>query len=232
MLNVLHAATSTLGKSLLDFIFPRCCPVCDAIIRTDKPVCGQCAASLITTASAFEPPARCIPHVDSVSVLLPYSESCRAVIHALKYHGNPTIGDWLGRHMAGKTLRLLQIPDDMIVVPVPLHPNRLKERGYNQSERIANGFTQVSGHRIDTNLLVRTRATSTQTKLGEDERRENVRNVFHYVADKPLERCPVILIDDVLTTGSTISECARVLKENGAGHITVCVAATPGVGED
>lgn len=173
-----------------------------------------------------------LPSVDAVSVLLPYSESCRAVIHALKYHGNPDVGDWLGWFMAMKTILSPGLPDDAAIIPVPLHPKRLRERGYNQSERIARGFAGASGHRVETGLLVRTRATATQTKLGEDERRENVRNVFRYAAEQPLDGQPVIIVDDVLTTGSTISECARTLKEHGAGHVMACVAATPGIGED
>ncbi len=134
--------------------------------------------------------------------------------------------------MGRKAVQKFNLPENALLVPVPLHPSRLRERGYNQSERLAMGFASFTGHKINENILIRTRETHTQTTLDSENRSINVSGAFRYTGNHSLMGRPVIIIDDVMTTGSTISECSLALREGGAGTVTVSVAATPKIGED
>ncbi len=144
----------------------------------------------------------------------------------------PSIGLFLGNLMGKKAVRHGSHPQNTLIIPVPLHPLKLKERGYNQSELLACGFASFTGHTIDETIIERIRNTATQTALDGELRTLNVQGAFRYSGSESLKGCPVIIIDDVMTTGSTISECARALKEGGAGKITFCIAATPEPGTE
>ena len=218
--------------SLVDFLFPPACPVCGGTFSEGDVVCPDCKNAITDSSYHYNPSPRSIKNVKNISVLLPYDTHCRSLIHSLKYHGMPSAGLFLGELMGRKVVRHFSPPEDTLLVPVPLHLSRLRERGYNQSERLAKGFASFIGFEIGDHILERTRPTGTQTALDGEKRISNVRNAFLYSGEKSLSGRSVILIDDVMTTGSTISECARALKEGGAGSITVCVAATPEVGED
>ncbi|MFC1651308.1 ComF family protein [Candidatus Latescibacterota bacterium] len=108
----------------------------------------------------------------------------------------------------------------------------MNERGYNQSERIAEGFSAFSGYEIRTDLLKRNKETRTQTALDHNSRALNVSGAFGFSGGKSLSGKQILLIDDVLTTGSTVFECAKALKVGGAGEIIVCVVATPDAGSN
>ncbi len=112
-------------------------------------------------------------------------------------------------------------------VPVPLHKSRLRERTYNQSSYICRGIGEALNIQPIEKCLKRTRYTRTQTKLSIDEREENVRNAFelNQKFSGLIRGKNIILVDDVITTGSTILECARVLKNIGCGEITICSVA-------
>ncbi len=145
----------------------------------------------------------------------------QTLIHELKYQNKRSIGILLGE-VIGQLIK--NDPDFSaadILVPVPLHKIRLRERGYNQSELIAKGVSNATGIKVIKNLLVRTRNTETQTKLNLEERKENVKDAFFvngkyksFVIDKK-----VIIVDDVITTGSTINECAKALAQAGASKV-------------
>ena len=213
--------------AILDFIFPPSCPVCGRSHDTDRPICPDCHESIRDRACRYGSSDRILPDIDHVSVLLPYDETCRSLVHALKYHGMKSLGPLLGGLMAGKILDSAAVPRDAAIVPVPLHPVKLRERGYNQSERLAAGFADRTGGNVVTGLISRIRYTGTQTALGPDDRAQNVSNAFGFSGANRLSGRPAVIIDDVLTTGSTLAACARALKTGGAGTITVSVIATP-----
>jgi ComF family protein len=196
-------------------------------VDADTVLCTACHDILAAEALGFTPTERAIDGASVISVLLPYHERCRAVVHALKYHGIPSLGPVMGRLMAVKTLRYTSIPQSAVVVPVPLHPDRFRERGYNQSEKLAGGFSAYSGLPVDTGLLKRPRYTQTQTRLSPAERAANVADAFIYTGEHTLDGREAVIIDDVLTTGSTIAACVRALKDGGAGRIVISVLATP-----
>ena len=218
--------------SLVDFVFPPACLICGRTFSEGNLICHDCKHALTINSYRYDPSPRNIKNVKNISVLLPYDNRCRTLIHALKYHGVQSTGLLLGELMGRKAVQQFSPPEDTFLVPVPLHPSRLRERGYNQSERLAQGFSSFTGHSIVENILTRTRETETQTALTPEQRIKNVTGTFQYTGRCALSGRPVILIDDVMTTGSTLSECARALKEGGAGMIFVSVAATPDVGNE
>ncbi|GAB4375543.1 MAG: hypothetical protein Kow0042_21070 [Calditrichia bacterium] len=114
-----------------------------------------------------------------------------------------------------------------LIIPVPLHPVREKERGYNQSYHIARGLFSQSGLPIHQNLLRRIRHTRSQTELNREERRNNVDQAFQVVHDPEIKGKTIALIDDVVTTGATLNECARVLKLAGARRVLGFTLSTP-----
>ena len=230
-----YPAVREVFHSLLDFLYPPACPVCGGSFAASEIICHNCTEAITECAYNYISHQRDLKHVERISILLPYNPQCRKIVHALKYNGMHSVGLVLGELMAKNTLKeysFTKPSENPCLVPVPLHPSKLNDRGYNQSERLAEGFTLFTGFEICDNVLCRIKQTGTQTALDPEQRMQNVRNAFRYTGKKSLSGRPVILIDDVMTTGSTISECATALKEGGCGDITVCVVATPEVGMD
>lgn len=219
-------------RAIGDFLYPPVCLLCGGRYTGNIPLCISCMADMTTAASGHTSLEKHLDDGSRVLVLLPYDRNCRAIVHAFKYHGLPSLADFAGNLMARTMLPALGGFSRAVLVPVPLHPEKLRARGYNQSSRIAGGFAAVSGQTIREDLIGRAIFTGTQTALSAGERHENVRGAFHFTGEKPLAGEPVILIDDVMTTGATLSECARTLRDGGAGEIVVCVVATPDHGDD
>jgi len=113
--------------------------------------------------------------------------------------------------------------EEILIIPVPLHPRRLRWRGFNQSELIAEHFAKNLNLEINKNNLIRTRYKTAQVKLNKKARVENIKNCFAWQGEKISKK--IILIDDITTTGSTLDECAKVLKENGAVEVWGLVVA-------
>jgi ComF family protein len=149
----------------------------------------------------------------------------RKAIHDLKYGSQLYLRHLVGRWLADalEDPRLSDRRFDAIV-PVPLHPARKRERGFNQAELLANEVHQLSGIPLR-DLLQRIRYTTTQTQFDRNERMENLKGAFRLRRGSNVQGCRVLLIDDVLTTGSTLSECAFVLKTAGAASVRAATAA-------
>lgn len=112
-----------------------------------------------------------------------------------------------------------------LIVPVPLHPKRLRWRGFNQSLLLARQVSRLYGVSVDPFVLYRARETAPQTLLAEDERRKNVRGAFAVFPEKSLKKQKVLLVDDVYTSGATVNECSRALVQGGAAEVTVLTLA-------
>ncbi|MFC1489933.1 ComF family protein [Candidatus Latescibacterota bacterium] len=228
----ISSAFSEAAHSVIDFFFPPACPVCEGAFSAQEIICGNCIKTVSEYSGNYSPTKRTLENVDEISILLPYNSVCRKMIHALKYEGMHSTGLVLGKLMARKTLEYFTMEDNPYLVPVPLHTVKMNERGYNQSERIAEGFSAFSGYEIRTDILTRNKETPTQTALDPKSRAINVSGAFGFSGGETLAGKQILLIDDVLTTGSTVSECAKALKSGGAGKIIVCVVATPDIGND
>lgn len=157
-----------------------------------------------------------------------YGGKLRQVVLRLKFAGDERLGVRLGELLAPIWDALPQVGEfgSPLIVPVPLHPSRRRERGFNQSELLAAGLVRARGKQkgraaleVDRVCLRRKRATPPQTGLSVAARRENLRGAFEVVKPEAVRGHAIVLVDDVMTTGATLSACARALKRAGAARV-------------
>ncbi len=157
-----------------------------------------------------------------------YTGNLRQVVLRLKYAGDERLGARLGELLASPWDALPQVGefDSPLIVPVPLHPSRRRERGFNQSDLLAAGLVRALGRqsggaapKVAKACLRRKRATPPQTGLSVAARRENLRGAFEVVKPREVRGRVIVLVDDVMTTGATLSACARALKRVGAAQV-------------
>jgi competence protein ComFC len=224
---------NNLFAGMIDLLYPPRCLLCGAL--GENSLCHGCLDTLITPVplpyclrcGQIKPGAECHKCVDFEASLI----RCRAVgvydgdladiIHQLKYRDRPMLAQPLASIMADFLVVRAEIMNDLhfdAIVPVPLHKSRERSRGYNQSERIARHLSQSLNLLLDTKVLQRTRSTNSQVGKLRAERLSNLESAFR--ADPA--RCTgktFLLIDDVLTTGSTLNECAKALLAAGANKV-------------
>lgn len=224
-------------KNIQDWLFPGNCRLCSARTPAGQPLCAGCAAALPRITSACP---RCAAplaaasttacgtcqqqrlHFDATQALFHYQPPVDRLIQHLKYHRQLSLARVLGRLLT-EHLRTGTIPWPDMLVPVPLHRTRLRERGYNQSLELARVIAQQLGLPLATRAVRRVRATSSQTTLTSGERRRNVRNAFHTMVNFSGKR--VAIIDDVMTSGHTVNALAKCLRRAGAIGVVVWVVA-------
>lgn len=217
--------------SLIGLLYPSVCASCGAsLFKWEKLVCTRCRSLLPKTGYEFHednPMARLfygrVP-LKAVTACYFFSKEGKVqhLIHELKYKGNGDAGIFLGQEL-GKTIREAPLFQGLdYLIPVPLHPKREKQRGYNQSMMIAQGINEATGITIGDKFLVRTVNTATQTHKTKEERWENVKDIFALRHPERLEGKYVLLVDDVLTTGATMEACA--LKLSVVPEITISCA--------
>jgi len=149
------------------------------------------------------------------------------MIHNIKYHDQPRLGEELGRRMADE-IPIDELGKIDIITAIPLNSLRNRERGYNQSEWICKGLAKVWNVPYQFDLLKRVKYTETQTDLSADDRKQNMENAF--ISTNKIDGLSIAIIDDVITTGATLSACAVELKNCGASKITGVSCCTPQFG--
>lgn len=156
-----------------------------------------------------------------------YDGVLRDLIHLLKYQRVHPVAPLLARYLIEATAPL-SLSESLLVVPVPLFKTKLRDRGFNQAEEIARAFVdrcKSRGIQLETSSLVRTRETASQTGLTRHQRRANMRGAFSVNRPERIARREILIVDDVMTTGTTASECARVLLRSGARQVFVATVA-------
>ncbi|UCV07290.1 ComF family protein [Dechloromonas denitrificans] len=194
------------------------CPACTADLPAPPSACCPQCAEQTTYGERCGACLKDPPHFDQTLAAFHYDFPVNRIIQALKYGHQLAVAKWLGYQLAA-----LIKPGEQLIVPLPLHPERLRERGFNQSMEIARGVGKQLNLPVDHCSLFRNRPTPRQADLPLKERRKNVRGAFECTADMTGKN--ILLIDDVMTSGATLNECARVLKLHGAAHVTAVVAA-------
>jgi ComF family protein len=164
-----------------------------------------------------------------VFILYEFNDSVRSLIHALKYRNKTLPGQILGEMLGNRISAASFVPS--IIVPVPLHSARRRERGYNQSEVIARAVGHVLGCQVHKSVLARVRATPSQTQLGAGERQSNVCGAFRVCKPEAIQGKKVLLVDDVITTGATVDACAQAMMDAGAKEVVACAVAHPQMDE-
>lgn len=208
----------------LDFFFPRYCLMCNRPLEPDeKTICLDCNIGLPRTSLWFTPKDNHLAKrfygkvvVDKVaSYVYYYSHSHTAdIVYAFKYHNEPYTAVSMGRFM-GLEIGMTDFFNDIdCLIPVPLNKKRLRQRGYNQSERLAHGISKVTGIEVVNKAIIRKVYTVSQTQMDAYERQDNMDNVFALTkhADK-IKGKHCLLIDDVITTGAITAACARTLLQ-------------------
>ena len=164
---------------------------------------------------------------DAAMALLKFKKgtSVQNLLHQLKYRGKTELGELLGKMIGEKLLASGQFKGVDIVIPVPLHPRKLSQRGYNQSQYIAIGIAQILGCKVDDKILLKVKETASQTNKGRLSRNENMQDVFQVIEAFELADKHVLLIDDIITTGATIEACGVELWKAGIGNLSIAAVA-------
>jgi ComF family protein len=220
--NTLIKFIRSLNSSFWSLFFPRLCLCCEQGLPPDDEeyICFTCRVNLPYTNFHLLPEntvtdrlAGRIPLVFGAAYFF-YRPDSRAqqVINALKYYNRPEIGTELGQAYGMDLLEVAQLQDADYIVPVPLHPKRMHQRGYNQAEKFGAGLAEKLPAQLLVDGLVRRSFEESQTKKGLEDRIKNVENAFG-VGKHDLSNLHIILVDDILTTGATLESCADALLE-------------------
>lgn len=233
-------------RHILDFILPTSCSYCNSPVKDSSipyfcsscwadftliqgPVCPRCgrpfeSPEALSHSSGHECSAcRLSPPLFDQALSIGYFEgSLREAIHQFKYRPCRSLGGPLGQWMA-ENIRLLSGID--IVMPVPLHTKRLRQRGFNQALLLAHRMSETHRLPFSCDNLLRVRPTRPQVELTGEERIKNVAGAFALQTPDAVSEKKVLLIDDVFTTGATMNECADVLKSAGAAQVTALTLA-------
>lgn len=225
---------STYWYDFVDLLFPRCCEACErALIGSETIICTNCRVTLprmesdsaikMTLASKFVG----YREIKGVFAYLAFTKKGKVqnLLHALKYKKQLEVGILLGKMMAQEAIVLGTFPQADLIVSVPLHKNRLRERGYNQSDAFAQGLSEVTGIAWSGETLRRTRYTKSQTGKSKTARRENVQGIFEVAQKEQVVGKSILLVDDVLTTGATLEACTEALIQAGCSTVYIMTIA-------
>lgn len=223
--------------ALVHLFFPRRCVVCETCLQQGEEVlCVRCNIDMPRTGYHLHSDNAVerlffgkVPLQRATSYLYYHKGSrYRRLLHLLKYGGRRDIGEAMGRFVAAELCACRFFDGMDVIVPVPLHPRKLKRRGYNQSEWIARGVASVTGLPVDTAALVRRVFTDSQTRKSAYERWENMAGVFELLRAEQFAGKHVLLVDDVLTTGATVTACADAFAGVEGVRISVLTLAVAG----
>ena len=219
-------------RSFVDLLLPARCAACSTPLGHERPFCEPCWQSVTPIGAACP---RCAepgwqelcpecrrqpPPFAGVSPVFLYGGQLAVALLRFKYARAGHLARSLGALLVPELRRLREAQPGILIVPVPLHPRRLRQRGYNQSALLARA---ACGEGPALRALARVRPTAPQAGLDREQRRLNLRGAFR--ADPRVRGCPVLLVDDVLTTGATAAACSEALLEAGATSVRALVLA-------
>lgn len=209
-------------KYLIQLIYPNTCICCnDHLVKSENFICTLCLLELPAT-NFHNMPNNDLEkvfwgrvNIERAIAMFFYKKGGKTakILQALKYHNTPELAQFLGKHYGTFLKEFISENKIDAVVAIPLHKNKLKTRGYNQSERLAHGLAETLAIQDLSSHLIRTKFTETQTKKSRLERSENVNKVFEITDPELFVNKHVLLIDDVITTGATIDSCANEILQ-------------------
>ena len=220
--------------NIFDFFLPRICPCCKSGLPvSEECICSKCFRKIkiaenellkIEYERDFKPKGY-ISDFTSAFVFEKDKE-LQTLVHELKYNKRFLNGVFLGKQIAGLRKGLIEDWNIDLIIPIPLHRLKLAERGYNQAYYISKGLSKKLNTSLRSKIIKRKKFTQTQTKLTRKEREENLTGAFKLSGkSKILDKKNVLIVDDVITTGATTNECAKVLLSAGAKKVYAASAA-------
>lgn len=220
-------------SDFINLCYPKLCAAChNTLGKNENSICIACIINLPKTNYHLdtENPLNKIfwgrVQIEMVASYYFFNKGNKVqkLLHELKYKGNKNVGEKIGILYGYELLNSPILNSADFIIPVPLHPKKLKKRGYNQSEWFANGLSQSMNIPIATDVLYRNVDSATQTKKSRFNRWENVAEIFSVNEGNELNNKHVLLVDDVITTGATIEACAKVLKAKNIKVSVVTIA--------
>lgn len=211
-------------EKLLNLIYIQPCYFCKSS-KEDKLLCSKCYSKIRFLPAGI---VRTIAGVDIYSATI-YDGIIKTLVKDLKYYKKKKLAIIQAQIMF-EYWQQLNIKDEFVILPVPIHPHRLKERKYNHMDLVANEFSKLTGFDVNKNFLLRIKDTEKQFKLNKRERIQNIRNAFDI--DKEVELSKeknILVIDDITSTGITLEEIIKLLKKNGYKNIKALTLATPDI---
>jgi ComF family protein len=217
-------------KDFLDMLFPRTCLTCSGLLeKNEELICTHCRFELPQTDFHLEvdnPLARKFWGRVPVKYAFAYlrfvkTGKIQILLHHLKYYGKEEIGETLGKWYGNELKKKGFESEFDLILPVPLHPSKLRKRGYNQCDSIARGLAEGLQIGWSSTVLVRKQANISQTKKDRIERWENVESIFDISNSQLVENKNVLLIDDVITTGATLEACCLPLQKAGCKSLSI-----------
>ena len=221
---------------ILGFFLPQYCAGCNKKLDAGEPqVCNNCLSNILTAdpnrlKSEYNRKFKSTGYVQDVFSLYVFESegTLQNITYSFKYNKRFRIGILLGNKLAESLVDKINSWQIDLITPVPLHHLKKAERGFNQSDFIVKGLSDSSKIAYSNKVIKRIRFTDSQTKLDLEERGENVADAFKVTRKKRIANKNILIVDDVITTGATINECAKVLMESGAAKIYACSVAIAG----
>jgi len=201
----------------LDLVYPPKCPACKGAVYEQGAWCQACLGEILSVRKINVREHK-LAFLDSCQVLCEYTGGLKRIIHDMKFRQQKRYAvhlQWLLR----QSIKASEFSSNSYVVPVPLHEERLKERGFNQTEAVFKGWAMEAKLPWMPRLLERSRDTLPQWELNLAERKQNMREAFGVKDGETIKNKNIILVDDIITTGITLDECAKVLKKAGAASV-------------
>lgn len=216
---------SVMMNQFLSLFLKDRCPLCDR--PAENVVCRDCDRQL--KKCQFPNPKTHWQNPLPLFVWGRYDGALKRAIATMKFNNNPQLGAWFGQQLGEKWRRTFPQNAKLVVVPIPLHREKRQQRGFNQAELISRQFAQVTGLRHDTTSFVRTKSTKPLFELSLGERQQEIKSAFSLSADgrKKLGDRPILLIDDIYTSGTTAREAQATLQKYGLKVHGIAVIASP-----
>lgn len=220
---------------LTELLFPRLCVVCgDKLIEQEQWICLHCLHHIPRTNFHLEtdnPVARLFygrVQIEYATSFFYFSKGSKyqSLLHNLKYKGMKELGEEIGKNFGIDLLQSPEFSSVDVICPVPLHPSKEKKRGYNQSWWIASGLAKQMNKEFSDNNLKRITATETQTRKSRFARWQNVEGIFELSDPGDFSGKHILLIDDVITTGSTLEACAQSILSKTNARVSIATLAT------
>ena len=216
-------------RQVIEFVFPPYCIVCDGRLNpSDKLVCLTCRTELKYVDGVVSEGVVDYDCIDEIRAGVYYDERLQTLIHYFKYQRALALADTFASILESLIKEHKMWREADLLIPVPLHKIKLRERSFNQSEEVAKALSIKVSIPCDSKVLFRRVNTVSQTQMsGAQERIKNMSGVFAVRKNNILNGKTIILVDDLITTGSTANACARVLKEHGAKKVLVLTVGRP-----